>query len=150
MITTFRDVMGMIGLALDGVGVLIVAVGAVIAMVRAALRRSDGVGDRYRTLREDLGRAIVLGLEFLIAGDIIRSVVVDPTVVNVIVLGLIVLIRTFLSMTLQLEVEGCWPWHRGAHTAGPMSTSRREVRGADDSAICAESPRSDSSRPKGH
>lgn len=117
MIAGFRDVMAMIGLALDGVGVLIVAVGAVIAMARALIRRPDAAGDRYRTLREDLGRAIVLGLEFLIAGDIIRSVVVDPTVINVVVLGLIVLIRTFLSMTLQLEVEGRWPWHRGPAAA---------------------------------
>ena len=122
MMAGFRDVMAMIGLALDGVGVLIVAVGAVIGMSRALLRRADSIADRYRTLREDLGRAIVLGLEFLIAGDIIRSVVVDPTVINVVVLGLIVLIRTFLSMTLQLEVEGRWPWHRGAAADRPDRT----------------------------
>jgi len=125
MIAGFRDIMAMIGLALDGVGVLIVAVGALIGMARALLRRRDSIADRYRTLREDLGRAIVLGLEFLIAGDIIRSVVVDPTVINVVVLGLIVLIRTFLSMTLQLEVEGRWPWHRGV-SAAPSSQTKSQ------------------------
>ncbi|MEO7863250.1 MAG: DUF1622 domain-containing protein, partial [Nitrospirales bacterium] len=59
---------------------------------------------------QGLGRAIVLGLEFLVAGDIIRTVVVAPTLANVVVLGLIVLIRTFLSMALELELEGRWPW----------------------------------------
>jgi uncharacterized membrane protein len=62
--------------------------------------------------RQDLGRAILLGLEFLIAGDIIRTVVVAPTLENVMILALIVVIRTFLSMALQLEVEGRWPWQR--------------------------------------
>jgi uncharacterized membrane protein len=57
-----------------------------------------------------MGRAILLGLEFLVAGDIIDTVVVDPTLDNVIVLGLIILIRTFLGIALQLEVEGRWPW----------------------------------------
>ena len=58
------------------------------------------------------GRAILLGLEFLIAGDIIRTVVVAPTMQNVVVLGIIVLIRTFLSLSLQLEIEGKLPWRR--------------------------------------
>src|SRR6266540_4279201 len=60
------------------------------------------------------GRAILLGLEFLIAGDIIRTVVVAPTLQNVVVLGMIVLIRTFLSLSLQLEIEGKLPWRRQA------------------------------------
>jgi uncharacterized membrane protein len=119
MTAEFREVMALIGLALDGLGVLIVAVGAVVAMLHALLQRLHTVSDRYRVLREDLGRAILVGLEVLIAGDIIRSVVVDPTLVNVGVLGLIVLIWTFLSMTLQLEVEGRWPWQRGADSARP-------------------------------
>jgi len=104
--------MALIGLALDAVGVLIVGLGGALAILHAAARRQAPLSDRYRLLRANLGRAILLGLEFLIAGDIIRSVVVDPTLLNVAVLGLIVLIRTFLSMTLQLEVEGRWPWQR--------------------------------------
>jgi uncharacterized membrane protein len=66
----------------------------------------------YSLYRLDVGRAILLGLEFLIAGDIIRTVVVAPTLQNVLVLGVIVLIRTFLSLSLQLEIEGRLPWHR--------------------------------------
>jgi len=84
----FRQLMEVIGTAVDGVGVFIVAAGAIVATL--------------------------LGLEFLIAGDIIRTVVVAPTVQNVLVLGLIVLIRTFLSLSLQLEIEGRLPWRREA------------------------------------
>jgi uncharacterized membrane protein len=110
---SFRGVMNLIGLALDGVGVLIVALGTVAALVRGVIVSPEAFGVRYRRLREDLGRAILLGLELLIAGDIIRSVVVEPSLLNVTVLGIIVVIRTFLSMTLQLEVEGRWPWKQG-------------------------------------
>ena len=106
----FREVMSFVGTALDGFGVFVVLVGVIIATVRfVAVHTST---EAYRRFRQDLGRAILLGLEFLIAGDIIRTVVVDPTVVNVIALGLIVVIRTFLSVALQLEVEGRWPWQR--------------------------------------
>jgi len=112
MTPDFRQIMSLTGLTLDLVGVLIVAVGSLLSVARFLLRRGVGFSQSYRHLREDVGRAILLGLEFLIAGDIIRSVVVDPTLLNVVTLGLIVLIRTFLSMTLQLEVEGCWPWQR--------------------------------------
>jgi uncharacterized membrane protein len=114
----FRNAMALVGLALDGVGVFIVAAGAVGATLHALARRRPPLAERYRMLRENLGRAILLGLEFLIAGDIIRSVVVDPTLLNVAVLGLIVLVRTFLSMTLQLEVDGRWPWQQRT-SAGP-------------------------------
>jgi uncharacterized membrane protein len=112
MTETFRGIMSLIGLGLDALGVLVVSVGAVVALIRGLLPQEAPFAARYPALRRDLGRAILLGLELLIAGDIIRSVVVDPTLLNVTVLGLIVLIRTFLSMTLQLEVEGRWPWRR--------------------------------------
>jgi uncharacterized membrane protein len=117
MTTGFHDVMAILGLVLDTLGVLIVAVGAVLALARAVFP-GPLLAERYRKLREDMGRAILLGLEFLIAGDIIRSVVVDPTLLNVAILGLIVVIRTFLSMTLQLEVEGRWPWQRHGPAEG--------------------------------
>jgi uncharacterized membrane protein len=108
----FRYVMEIIGTGVDAVGVLIVVVGALVATGRFLIPRQGGPGDGYRRYRQDLGRAILLGLEFLVAGDIIRTVVVAPTLENVVVLGLIVLIRTFLSMALELELEGRWPWQR--------------------------------------
>lgn len=76
--------------------------------------RAQTADTAFRIFRQNIGRAILLGLEFLVAGDIIRTVVVSPTMDNVEVLGLIVLIRTFLSMSLQLELEGRWPWQRRA------------------------------------
>ena len=110
----YRELMEYIGTAVDAAGVFIIVVGALLATGRFLLRRQDETGGSYRLYRQDLGRAILLGLEFLVAADIIRTVVVAPTLENVIVLGLIVLIRTFLSMALQLELEGRWPWQRAA------------------------------------
>src|SRR6266702_4632834 len=111
---SFRQIMDIIGTSVDGVGVFIVVGGAFFATVRLAVRRAHGAGNYYVTYRQDVGRAILLGLEFLIAGDLIRTVVVAPTMQNVLVLGLIVLIRTFLSFSLQLEIEGKLPWRRDA------------------------------------
>lgn len=110
----YREVMEYIGTAVDAAGVFIIVVGALLATGRFLLRRQDQTGGSYRLYRQDLGRAILLGLEFLVAADIIRTVVVSPTLEHVIVLGLIVLIRTFLSIALQLELEGRWPWQRAA------------------------------------
>ena len=104
--------MEIVGTAVDGVGVFIVAAGALVATARLLVRRVHNTGNYYSSFRQDIGRAILLGLEFLIAGDIIRTVVVAPTIQNVLVLGLIVLIRTFLSLSLQLEIEGRLPWRR--------------------------------------
>jgi uncharacterized membrane protein len=108
----FRQLMEIVGTAVDGVGVFIVAAGALVATARLLVHRAHNAGNYYSSYRQDIGRAILLGLEFLIAGDIIRTVVVAPTIQNVLVLGLIVLIRTFLSMSLQLEIEGRLPWRR--------------------------------------
>ncbi len=87
---------------------------ALVATARLVLHRAQRTGNYYSLYRQDVGRAILLGLEFLIAGDLIRTVVVAPTMQNVVVLGLIVLIRTFLSLSLQLEIEGKLPWRREA------------------------------------
>ena len=106
----YRELMELTGRILDAIGVLVIVFGTVIASVRFASCPKTSHTDRYRTYRQDLGRAILLGLEFLIAGDIIRTVGVAPTLENVFILALIVVIRTFLSMALQLEVEGRWPW----------------------------------------
>ncbi len=66
----------------------------------------------YRDLRRRLGRAILLGLEFLVAADIIGSVLVSPTLANAAALGVVVVIRTFLSWSLELEIDGRWPWQK--------------------------------------
>ena len=110
---SFNEIAEMVGLLFDGVGVLVIVLGTVVATVRlAAYRRRDA--DPYRQFRQDIGRGLLLGLEFLVAADIIRTVAVTPTLQGVLVLGLIVLIRTFLSTALQVELEGQWPWQRAA------------------------------------
>jgi uncharacterized membrane protein len=108
----YRHIMDLVGTAIDGIGVFVIIGGAIVATARLALHRKQKTGNYYSLYRQDVGRAILLGLEFLIAGDIIRTVVVAPTMQNVLVLGLIVLIRTFLSLSLQLEIEGKLPWRR--------------------------------------
>lgn len=117
--------MELVGTAVDAAGVLIVVVGALLATVRFVQSEVARIDDAYRRYRQALGRAILLGLEFLVAGDIIRTVVVAPTLDNVIVLALIVLIRTFLSMALELELEGHFPWAR-PQPAQPASTNHVE------------------------
>ena len=107
----FMELIGTSGYLLEAVGVLAVVLGSIVSAFRflTNLRRISG-DNAYREFRRDLGRSIILGLEFLIAGDIIRTVIVSDTLASVAVLALIVLIRAFLSLTLHLEVEGRWPW----------------------------------------
>jgi uncharacterized membrane protein len=119
LISGFRDVMEVVGVAIDGAGVLIVVVGASISTFRYLFNRQGTLRRSYTLYRQETGHAILLGIEFMVAGDIIRTVVVDPTLENVIVLGLIVLIRTVLSFALHLEVEGKWPWERGEEAQAP-------------------------------
>lgn len=94
----------------ETIGVLVIVAGSVAASVRFLLNfRKEPDGASYRIYRRQLGRSIIIGLEFLIAGDIIRTVIVADTLKNVSILGLIILIRTFPGLTLHLEVEGHWP-----------------------------------------
>ena len=92
-------------------GILTIVVGAAISLVRYVFNFQSN-GRSYKTLRQELGKAILLGLEFLIAGDIIATVVIDPNMQQVLTLGLIVLIRTFLSLSLEIELEGKLPWKK--------------------------------------
>ena len=101
--------------ATEVAGVSIIVFGAIVASA-IFLRRfaaGDGFMSAYHAYRGNLGRAILLGLEFLVAADIIDTVAVEPTIRNVAVLGLIVLIRTFLSFSLEVEILGRWPWQMG-------------------------------------
>ena len=100
------------GTAIDAVGVAVIAFGALLAIVMTVGRNRRADGGAYDFFRRRMGRAILLGLEFLVAADIIRTVAVAPNAQSVAVLAGIVLIRTFLSFSLQLEMTGAWPWQR--------------------------------------
>lgn len=103
----------------EGFGVVIIVVGSLVATVRFLLRwRGEPPEATYQEFRRAVGRSIILGLEFLIAGDVIRTVVVSHTLSNVAVLALVVVIRAFLSFTLAMEVEGRLPWQRPAADEG--------------------------------
>ena len=106
-----KNIIGTAGYIIESVGVLVIVLGSIVSCVRfvKCFRKLSG-DTAYREFRRDLGRSIIVGLEFLIAGDIIRTVVVADTLANVATLALIILIRTILSLTLHLEVEGRWPW----------------------------------------
>jgi uncharacterized membrane protein len=93
-------------------GAAIIVGGLVAATARAALAASRRGVVPYQSYRRELGYAIVLGLEVLVAADIIRTVAFTPTMGSVLVLAMIVAIRTFLSLSLAVELEGRWPWQR--------------------------------------
>ncbi|WP_219416641.1 DUF1622 domain-containing protein [Pseudonocardia nigra] len=108
----FQVVMEVVGKSVDVVGVAVIVLGALAATAVAIARLSRREEGVYRRYRRQIGRSILLGLEFLVAADIIRTVAVEPTFVSVGVLAVIVLIRTFLSFSLELEITGRWPWQK--------------------------------------
>ena len=108
----FQQTVESIGMIIDGIGVAVIVLGIIAATGRAFLAEPPPGLDRYMAYRQNLGRAILLGLELLVAGDIIKTVAVAPTLQNMAVLGAIVLIRTFLSFSLELEINGRWPWQQ--------------------------------------
>jgi uncharacterized membrane protein len=101
-------------LLIELLAVLIIIVAIVVALARylyrSTARRTED--DIYHQLKVSLGKALLLGLEFLVAADIVRTVALEATLESVIVLGLLVLIRTFLSWSLVVEIEGHWPWRQ--------------------------------------
>jgi uncharacterized membrane protein len=105
---------------LEAAGLAAIVVGALVATVRyfMGIRRRRDDRDPFASYRTDLGRAILLGLEFLVAADIVHTVAIEPTLDSLAILAGIVLIRTFLSFSLEVELEGRWPWQRAAAEGG--------------------------------
>ena len=95
---------------MEAVGVALIAIGGIVALVNYSISTLKKVPNSYSQLRRELGKAILLGLEVLVAADIINTVVTEPTLEKVFTLAVIVLIRTFLSLSLQVEIEGKFPW----------------------------------------
>jgi uncharacterized membrane protein len=126
----FEESMDAIARGLEVIGILTLVLGLAAALVRAglALRGGRGAEEGYRIVRTVFGRSILLALEFLVAADIIRTVAVQPSLQNVAVLGLIVLIRTFLSFSLEVEIDGRWPWRRAVPIRSGSSTTSPDTR----------------------
>jgi uncharacterized membrane protein len=113
---TFGRVVDAVGKTIEAIGIAVtvaVVVGALFVFARAVRRGDTDVA--FVTVRRNVGQGVLLGLELLVAGDIGRTVAIDPTPTSIAVLGGIVLIRTFLSITIDTEVNGRWPW-RGSET----------------------------------
>lgn len=95
-----------------GIGVILAGIMIATVMFFVRWRRNRAIIDDYRTYRQNIGRSILLGLEFLVAGDIIRSIAVPPSFESIGFLIAIILIRSFLAVELEMEIEGRWPWQR--------------------------------------
>jgi uncharacterized membrane protein len=119
----FDEVISGVVTAIEAVGVIVLVLGAILAFVssgRALVHRSTSTrSSAYDELRRSLARVILLGLEILILADIIRTIVVDQTTESVAVLGIIVIVRIVLSWSLQVEIEGTWPWARWRTETAP-------------------------------
>lgn len=122
---TFNQVIEVIGRGVDVAGVSAIAGGVGLTTLLTARRLWRRQSHVYRRFRQDVGRAILLGLELLVAADIIRTVAISPTLESVGILSGIVLVRTFLSFSLDVELNGTWPWRRGSETADVSSDSER-------------------------
>jgi uncharacterized membrane protein len=123
---TFDEALELVVQGFEIIGVAILVVGSVVAF--ASFPRNAGRMERsraYEQLRRDIGRTILLGLEVLIVADIVLTVAIDQTVESALTLGIIVLVRTFLSFSLEIELEGVVPWRRRAVRAAEAGTDTR-------------------------
>jgi uncharacterized membrane protein len=126
LVETIRGVIEWAALSIEVLGAVVIIAGVIrVAAMRGTIRflfKLDEPG-AYGAYKSQLGRSLLLGLDFLVAGDVVRTVALDPTLLNVSVLGLLVLVRTFLSWTLAVEILGHWPWQPRApaqpHAPGP-------------------------------
>jgi uncharacterized membrane protein len=143
---TFTELMERAAQVFEVIAVIVLIIGLVWSLLYSArVWRTSGEGRRaYTLLRELFGGVLLLGVEILVAADLIRTVAVTPTLESVGVLGLIVLIRTFLSFSLETEIEGVPPWRRAMTTsgAGVLSRAASRARGADATDVPAPQGRS--------
>ncbi|MFV0319685.1 MAG: DUF1622 domain-containing protein [Microbacterium sp.] len=116
----FESVFTVVAVVFEALGALAMCIGFVVAVVLGirALRRGEGGSASFQVLRTTLGSAILLGLEVLVAADLIRTITSQPSLEEAAILGLIVLIRTVLSISIQIEIEGVLPWRRALLTSG--------------------------------
>jgi uncharacterized membrane protein len=121
-----EDVFTAVAVGFEIVGAAVMLVGAVIAAVLGAraLARGAGGAPAFQIVRTSLGGAILLGLEVLVAADLIRTITSKPSIEDALILGIIVVIRTVLSMSIQIEIDGVLPWRRALVTSGAQVVAR--------------------------
>lgn len=124
LIESVRSAIEWAALGIEVLGAVVIVVGVLrVAVTRGTVRfllKLDQPGT-YDSYKHQIGRSLLLGLEFLVAADVVRTVALEPTLNNVVVLGLLVLVRTFLSWSLTVEIEGRWPWQpwKAVHSHSP-------------------------------
>lgn len=127
-IGTIRTIIEWAALLIELIGATVIVAGVLkVAITRGTVRFlfQDNKPGEDESYKHQMGRSLLLGLEFLVAGDVVRTVALDPTLNSVAVLGLLVLVRTFLSWSLIVEMEGRWPWQTRTDTNIP----RKEADG---------------------
>lgn len=137
-----ESVFTVVAVGFEAVGAVAMIVGFVIAVVLGirSLRRREGGQAAFQVLRTTLGSAILLGLEVLVAADLIRTITSKPSLEDAVILGLIVLIRTILSMSIQIEIEGVLPWRRALLTSGGQLVGAAITRDRDAARVARSEP----------
>jgi uncharacterized membrane protein len=110
--------------ALEVVGVAVIALAFAYAMLRGLLHAGQRRAGAYDRVKVSIGKALLLGLEFLVAADIVRTVTITPTVEGLLSLGLLIAIRVVLGWSIAVEIEGCWPWQVAASQKSEVSGQR--------------------------
>ncbi len=116
---TLEDVMENVVRGFEAAGVAVLVVGTVVAFARFVVELYPVPLEAYKGIRQGVGRAILLGLEVLIIADIVKTITIESTIESAITLGVVVLVRTFLSFSLEIEFEGVVPWRRSSAKPGP-------------------------------
>jgi uncharacterized membrane protein len=136
IVEVIRAVVEWAALLIEIMGASVIVAGvARVAYTRGTIRylyQLDKPG-AYESYKHQMGRSLLLGLEFLVAGDVVRTVALEPTLTNVSVLGLLVLIRTFLGWSLAVEIEGRWPWQARREQLNPLETQASDTARKPDS-----------------
>lgn len=123
---TVSNWLKVVGLGIEVLGALVIVIG--LAWSTYLFLRRHMAEQHYETYKIRIGRSLLLGLEVVVAADIVKTIAVEPTLMSLAVLAVLVLIRTFLSWTLVVEIEGRWPWHRIAHPSAPAAVESLRSR----------------------
>ncbi|MFH8248852.1 DUF1622 domain-containing protein [Microbacterium sp. B2969] len=134
-----HEVFTAVAVGFEAIGATVMVVGFVIAVVLGirSLSRREGAHAAYTALRTALGAAILLGLEVLVAADLVRTITSKPSLEEALILGIIVVIRTILSISIQIEIDGVAPWRRALLTSGGQLLGRAVAQDRDAAARAA-------------